>query len=376
MMDGAGPVVDGRDDEARRLDDRIQKYVAGDERGDSSFDPLALELFAYQYEKNEPYRRYCDRFGRTPADARSWRDVPAVPASAFGAARLACFDGGRTALRFVSSGTTRSARPSVHDLDCGALYDTSLLSQYRARVTPDAASMRVVALAPSFQEAPHSSLSYMLSKVADVLGAPGGGFFIRDDRLDFEGAASALRAGSEPVVVFGTAFAFVHFFDRSRELGERFSLPIGSRVVETGGFKGRSREVPRDELYAAFGDLLGVPRVLCLSEYGMCELGSQWYDANLDDFLAGRRPRVDVKIGPHWARAIVVDPMTAQPVTPGDEGLIQIFDASNRGSVASILTADIGRERDGGIELLGRFAGAPPKGCSIAVDALLLSGDD
>jgi hypothetical protein len=84
--------------------------------------------------------------------------------------------------------------------------------------------------------------------------------------------------------------------------------------------------------------------------------------------------RLDVKVGPHWAKAIVVDPVTAQPVERGAEGLIRIFDLSNRGSVCALVTGDLGIERDGGFVLLGRSAGAPPKGCSIDADELLTRG--
>jgi hypothetical protein len=375
-MTGA-PGQDKRDAAARELDNRIRDFVVSRERAHAGFGRLALELFAYQYENNEPYRRYCNRYGRTPSDVRTWRDVPAVPAATFAAARLACFPLEHTALMFTSSGTTSGgAAASTLELDSAVLYDASLLEQYHAKVLPGATSMRLIALAPSFEEAPHSSLSYMLSKIASVFGEPGGGFFVREGQLDFEGLCAALREGGEPVVVFGTAFAFVHFFERCAAEGVHFRLPIGSRVVETGGFKGKSREIPREELYAGFGEFLGVPRVLCVSEYGMCELGSQWYDANVDDYFAGRTPRVDVKVGPPWAKARVVDPVTAEAVQPGEEGLIQIFDLSNRGSVAAILTADVGREQAGGFVLVGRFAGAPPKGCSIAADALLRAFDD
>lgn len=377
IMLGDIPPKERRDEATRELDERIRRFIISREPSTLGFERLALDVFAYQYERNEPYRRYCDRYGRRPGDVRSWRDVPAVPAASFASARLACFPPDDSILTFASSGTTSGGdAASTHELDTASLYDASLLEHYRARVLPDTTSMRLVALAPSFVEAPHSSLSYMLSKIAGVLGDPGGGFFIQDGRLAFDALCAALGEGGEPVVVFGTAFSFVHFFDRCRADGVHFRLPIGSRVVETGGFKGRSREIPREELYAGFAEFLGVPRLLCISEYGMCELGSQWYDANLDDYFAGRAPRVDVKVGPSWARAMIVDPVTAEPVEQGAEGLVSLFDLSNRGSVAAVLTSDVGRAQSEGFILLGRFAGAPPKGCSIAADALLNAADD
>jgi hypothetical protein len=274
-------------------------------------------------------------------------------------------------LTFVSRGTSAAgARASRHELDAAELYDAAIAAQYRALVLPDTTALPHVFLTPPFSEASASSLSYMLSTIDLRFGAPGGGFFVHGDELDFDRARAAI-SGNGPCVLFGTAFSFVHFTDLCRAKNESFSLAPGSRVLETGGFKGKSREVTRDELYASFEQLLGVPPDLCLSEYGMCELGSQWYDANIGDRCAGRNPRRHVKIGPHWTRTIVVDPVSAQPLTQGETGLLQVFDLCNRGSVAAILTGDLARKRDGGIEIIGRHPGAPPKGCSIAAEAML-----
>jgi hypothetical protein len=355
---------------ALELDRRIAGHIAHGPTDDASFERLALDLFAYQFAANPAYRRYCERLGGTPDNVSRWQDVPAIPASAFAHMRLACFAPEQTRVTFVSSGTTHAGR-SRHELENTTLYDASLLAHFRERVMPDVASMQMVVLSPSFAHAPHSSLAYMLSKISDHFGTDRDGFFVEGDALDFDRAAAALRGASRPVLVAGTAFGFVHFFDRCREAGERFHLTAGSRVVETGGFKGKSREVGREELYGWFSEMLGVPQVLCASEYGMCELGSQWYDTNIRDQLAGRPVRAGVKAGPHWARTIVVDPVTAQPVPTGASGLLQILDLSNRGSVAAVLTGDLVRDVDGGFELLGRGPGEPPKGCSIAIDAAL-----
>ena len=355
---------------AHELDRRILRFIECVDADDAAFERIALEVFTYQYETNGPYRRFCDRLGRTPDVVRGWIDVPAIPTSVFAQLRLACFPPERTRQTFVSSGTTRDTRSRL-ELEDTALYDASLLAHFRQRVLPDTHAMQLVALAPSFDDAPSSSLSYMLSKIAQVYGTPDDGFYLRGDELDFEAVAAALRGAAQPLLVVGTAFGFVHFFDRCAGAGLRFALPRGSRVVETGGFKGQSREVGRDELYGWFERVLGVPRELCVSEYGMCELGSQWYDANLEDAMQGRTPRLHLKVGPHWARALIVDRVTGAPRFDDEPGLLQVFDLSNRGSVASVLTGDLARRMDGGFELLGRAPGEPPKGCSIAVDAAL-----
>lgn len=355
---------------ALELDRRIGDHIAQGLADEESFERLALDLFAYQFVANPAYRRYCARLGRPPAQVQRWQDVPAIPTSAFVHVRLACFPPGQARVTFVSSGTTHAGR-SRHELENTALYDASLLAHFRKRVMPDMARMHMVMLAPSFGSAQHSSLGYMLSKISETFGTANDGFFVEGETLDFEGASAALHAASAPVLVAGTAFGFIHFFDRCREAGARFVLPPGSRVIETGGFKGKSREVARDELYEWFDELLGVPRTLCASEYGMCELGSQWYDTSIGDHLAGRPFRSGVKAGPRWARTIVVDPVTANPVSPGTPGLLQVVDLSNRGSAAAVLTGDLVREVDGGFELIGRGPGELPKGCSIAVDAAL-----
>ena len=370
---------DRRDSAARALDEQIVRFIASDQPSDAEFDRLALACFAYQYERCEPYRRFCDRQSRTPLSVSSWLEVPAVQTTSFASARLACFPRESTVIEFRSSGTSSNGeRSSTLELDSPALYEVSLLAHFRRRIAPDTPRIRILALMPSRSDAPHSSLSYMAQHLIDTIGAPGSGFFIENDSLEFDALFEAF-ALPEPALVFGTAFAFVHLFDRCRADDLTFRLPGGSRVVETGGFKGRSREVPSSELYASFSESLGVPREMCASEYGMCELGSQWYDVTIEDTIESRASpgirhldrRHDVKVGPHWANAIVVDPVTARPVERGTEGLIRIFDLSNRGAVCALITGDLGVERDGGLVLLGRSAGAPPKGCSIDADDLL-----
>jgi hypothetical protein len=352
------------------LDERILAFIESADPNEIEFDRLALDVFAYQYVENTPYRRYCERFARRPSNVRRWAEIPAIPAAAFADVRLACFPPERATLRFVSSGTTRATR-SQHELENSTLYDASLLAHFKRCVLPDANTIDVVALSPAFDDARESSLAYMLSLISRTFGTPNDGFYVKDNKLDFDGAARALREAKAPVIVAGTAFAFVHFFDRCAGEGVRFALPSGSRVIETGGFKGKSREVARDELYAWFTQPLGVPRDMCVSEYGMCELGSQWYDANLADRLAKRAPRRNLKIGPSWTRTLIVDRVTAKPVPDAEPGLLQVFDLSNRGSVAALLTGDLARRVPGGIELLGRAPGELPKGCSAAIDAAL-----
>jgi hypothetical protein len=363
------------DERAVDLDSRIETYMMRLNPTEAEFDELARELFVYQYENNAPYRNLCDQQRSTPANVTAWRDVPALSAASFGDARIACFPQGRTSVAFVSSGTTRAgSSSSIHELENTRLYDASLLAHFRRCVLPDLDRIRMVLLSPPVAQAPQSSLAYMLSKLYASYGS-GGGFFIRDDRLDAEGVTRAVRASDEPLLLFGTAFAFVHFLDHCAATGLHFSLPRGSRIVETGGFKGKSRSVDREALYDLLSQTFGVSRDMCIAEYGMCELGSQWYDASLSDALAGRTPREQIKVGPHWVRTLVVDPVTARELAPGSTGLLQVFDLSNRGSVAAVLTGDLVVQAEGGFVYVGRSHAAPPKGCSITVDTMLNARD-
>ena len=172
----------------------------------------------------------------------------------------------------------------------------------------------------------------------------------------------------EPVCILGTAFALVHWLDALREAGTRFRLPAGSRLMDTGGFKGRSREVTREELYGAVEDRLGIPPAWCVNEYGMTEMSSQFYDG-----VAGAAPAPADRLhaGPPWVRTQATDPETLRPLPHGEVGVLRHFDLANLSSVMAIQTADLGITSPDGFRVLGRARGAEARGCSLAMDDLL-----
>jgi len=185
-----------------------------------------------------------------------------------------------------------------------------------------------------------------------------------------------LRAG-----LFGTAFAYVHWLDHVEDRGESPPLPSGSRIMETGGFKGRSREVPRSELYRGLARATGVPTGRIVNEYGMTELLSQFYEpvllesdrASKDtrDELASRR-----HVGPPWMRTRILDPVTLEPVPEGSEGILAHYDLANLGSVCAVLTEDRGVRVADGFRLHGRTPGAEPRGCSLTMEEFLRAGEE
>lgn len=337
------------------------------------FGELAREVFAHQFAGNEPLRLFCERRGITPDAVEHWTEIPAVPVDAFKATALVVGRPEDARAVFRTSGTTQGAeRRGTHYLPDLALYDASLRAGFAAHLLPDGARLPVVSLVPRPDNAPDSSLSHMVGEVARDLGASGGGWFVDPQGgIDHAGLGDALRraeADGQAVCIAGTAFAFVHWLDALAATGERFRLPAGSRVMDTGGFKGRSREVARDELYGAIGDRLGVGEAWCVNEYGMTEMGSQFYDA-----VAGRGAPVGERLhaGPPWVRTRAVDPETLTVVPHGEVGVLRHWDLANLDSVAVIQTADLGITSPAGFRLLGRAQGAEARGCSLAMDELL-----
>jgi len=341
---------------------------------EDAFDVLARRVFAHQYRHNRPYRTFCDGRGVTPNSLTSWRDIPPAPAGTFKRFALTCAPEAdctpeREGRVFHSSGTTQ-AETSRHFMDAEALelYRRSLWRSFRHFVLPDNAKLRTFALMSAPQEAPNSSLSFMLG---EILEQEEGAFYVGADWQ--ERAQAELATLSGPALVFGTAFALVHLLDGMVERGETLQLPPGSRVIETGGFKGRSREVSRDELYALFTDRLGVPSSHCLSEYGMSEMASQFYDTTLRDHVQGvARPSRKASL-PHLLRTRVFDPVTGQEAQAGEPGLLAHYDLCNLNSVLAIQTEDYGYAcPDGeGFVLLGRAPGAVLRGCSLTAEEMM-----
>jgi acyl-CoA synthetase (AMP-forming)/AMP-acid ligase II len=357
----------------RALDDAflsiVRAWSAGSEGCDEgTFDAQARATFAYQFERNEPYRRFALARGVTAGRApRSWREIPAVPASAFKDATLATFDPLEAELVFETSGTT-AATAGKHYIERAALYDASLLAGFDRFMLPDRPKLRYLNVVPNPRFRPHSSLGYMLGHVAVLRGDGKAAYFLEDDRVDVSGFGKALDvacAQGQAVCVAGTAFAFAALLDELEREGRAFAAPAGSRVMETGGFKGRARVVERAELYARLARALGIPTEAIVAEYGMTELVSQYYDA---PDSRGDGPRV--KVAPPWLRTLVVDG-DGREVAAGEIGFLRHVDLGNRSSAVAVDTEDRGYRAGDGIVLLGRDLDAPPRGCSLDAEELL-----
>jgi hypothetical protein len=339
---------------------------------DAAFDVLARRVFAYQCQRNRLYRAYCEARGRTSERVSHWTEIPAVPTAAFKEVPLTTFPPEDAVAVFHTSGTTRGGRAGRHYFPTLRLYEAALLPTFAVYVLPDGAQLSMLVAGPPPASAPHSSLTHMFGCVIDAFGAEGSGFFWHDDGVDLEGLAAALRAreqAAQPVCLMGTAFALLHVADTMEAAGTRFALARESRIVDTGGFKGRTREVPQAELYNHYAGTFGISPAQIVNEYGMTELSSQYYDRTLRHGTSDEAERL--KAGPPWLRAVVVDPETLEPVAPGVPGLARHVDLANLFSVVAVQTDDLAVLHGGGLELLGRAAGAEPRGCSLAMEQLL-----
>jgi hypothetical protein len=342
---------------------------------DTTFNTTALSTFALQYARNEPYRAFCDRRARTPATVTHWTAIPPVPTAAFKEVALVAGKAAAAEAVFRTSGTTHGAekRGTHHVLDV-SLYHFSLIPNFAACVLPDGAELTMLSLVPPPRGMPDSSLAHMIDVVMDRLGSAQSAHCASvADGIDEPRLAAALHnaeTSGEPVCLLGTSFAWVRWLDGLDRRGERFRLPEGSRLMDTGGYKGHGREVDETALRDMYSGLLGLEPTHCVNEYGMTELLSQFYDSSLRDLVHGRASERR-KIVPPWVRTRIVDPETLEPTTNGGPGLLQHFDLANAGSVLAVQTEDIAIPVGDGFRLLGRAAGAVPRGCSIAMDILL-----
>jgi len=338
-------------------------------RQDEWFGELALELYRWQFEHNESYRRLAEARKLIPATVRRWSEIPPVPTAAFKEFPFSCLTPDERTTVFHSSGTSRQ-KPSCHyhSVVSLELYHASLLPWFRRHFPAADGGLPLVSLTPPPRLAPRSSLVHMLDVVrAECMGRDAwfaGG--IHDDgswQLDPGDVTDRLQrhiALNQPVLVAGTAFNFVHLGDAMMTRDLRLQLPPGSAVMETGGYKGRSRTLSRSELHDLISDRLGVPPEHIVCEYGMCELSSQAYDRT-----AGAPDRRRVFRLPPWARARIVSAEDGSEVSEGQVGILQVFDLANVFSVMAIQTEDLAMPRNGGFELVGRAVEAEPRGCSL-----------
>ena len=357
---------------------RIRAFMAADvSRGpatDETFAALALDVFRHQFAGNPAYAKFCQLRGASPANVRDWRDVPALPTAAFKETEVTSLQETERIAVFHSSGTTgQETSRHFHSKASLALYEASLLSTFREHFlnpgADDEAEERFHEAPPGFifltpppAAVPHSSLVHMFETVRGSGASRDSAFtgkLLPDGSwtLDMETTLFAIRksmCANRPIALLGTAFNWVHLLEQFAANNRRYRLAAGSRALETGGYKGRSREVPRAELHGLITWHLGIPTQRIVTEYGMSELSSQAYAASGAPLQF-----------PPWCRARIISPETGRPVQEGETGLVRLFDLANLWSVSAVQTSDLAVARGAGFEHLGRAPAAEPRGCSL-----------
>lgn len=332
--------------------------------GVGGFEELALRVLAYQ-------RAALPAFGRLCGDRAlgHWSEAPLVPTELFRELDLCSVpeaDGGVGQVVFRTSGTTHGKRGfrRVPDL---TLYDAAMAEPFIANVLGgDRTRRRWVSLIPRSDVIKDSSLSHMVSALAEPLSSES--YWAMDRHgLDVDVALRGLNegfgAGDEPVVLLTTAFALVELVERAKYL---VKLAPGSRVMVTGGFKGKKEPIPERELFAMLKKKLGVPAERVVSEYGMTELSSQAYGTGLG---ASGKPELRPM---STLRFAIVDPNSGALMGDGESGLVACFDLLNLDNVSFILTSDVGRLEGGALTLEGRLPGAVARGCGLTAEELIL----
>ena len=316
--------------------------------GDTSdFETLALEVFKYQAENNIIYRKFLAGLGCDPSAIVDIGEIPFLPVSLFKSCEVksGVFEAETI---FKSSGTGLSQR-SHHYVNSLNLYRRSFLKGFES-FYGNPADITIYALLPSYIENGDSSLVYMSDHLIKENKNARGGFFLHEHEALLAAIKNSL-AGNERVMLLGVTYALLDFAGLLE--GEDLSELI---VVETGGMKGRRREMLRDEVHTV---LKSAFKLECIhSEYGMTELMSQAWSKGEGIFYT-----------PDWMRILIRDPLDPSSRFPaGRSGGINIIDLANIYSCSFIETSDLGLiHEDGSFEISGRFDNSDLRGCNLLV---------
>lgn len=334
----------------------LKDRIFTDTASEAGFERTALEVFRFQASACEPYRRYIDLLGINPSEVVDIKDIPYLPVEFFKTHRIYSVlsrEHGEPEVVFTSSGTT-GAETSRHYVAEAALYERSFTEGFRHFYGP-AGEWSIFALLPSYMERTGSSLVYMVERLQAQNKGCGGFYLYNHDKLTADLRKAAEKG--EKILLIGVAFALLDYAEYLSAQDIRLSLPENAVVMETGGMKGRRREVSRETMHEMLCKAFGVTAIH--SEYGMTELLSQAYSSGEGLFRC-----------PSWMRVSMrdlQDPLRSVPT--GQTGGVNVTDLANLYSCSFIAVQDRGIVYpDGSFRVLGRIEGAQLRGCNMLIE--------
>ena len=351
----------------KQLIDSLVTFIGEKSASEEEFNSHALEVFNYQFDNNSSYQLFCRQRGKTPKSVRDWRSIPALPINAYKNVTLSCCNPEDVKRTFMTSGTTQVGQRGKCHHPTLTVYDLSMVKNFKARFIPEFDEMRMAILFPTENEMPNSSLAHYLELALMNFGSDGSRHFVNASGIRIEELFTEIDHAEkiqEPFALLGASYSFVHLMEEMKKFKKFVKLPDGSRILDTGGFKGQSPELHLNEFYSNLEKFFGVSRDYCINMYGMTELSTQFYDD-------GNRLYPSIKSGPHWIRSQVINPLTGITLPKGEKGVLMHCDLAHFNCISAILTEDMGIEVDDGFILMGRAKGAEAKGCSMAVEEFL-----
>ena len=313
-------------------------------KSDQDFNNLAVEIFHYQYKYNPVYHDFVTALSVNPFSIRDFKHIPFLPVSFFKTQRI--ITGNYNPVRVsLSSGTTGMTR-SRHQVVDISIYTQSLLTGFE-QFYGVPSGYKILGLVPGREENPDSSLGFMVNLLMEI-AHPGEYYFFLHDFPSLYNEIVSVKTDRRKIMLIGLTSALMDF-------SELFPIHFPDLVVmETGGMKGRRKEIIREELHVVLCERFGVKQIH--SEYGMTELLSQAYSKGNGVFSC-----------PKWMKILIrdaTDPMTL--MKPGKAGGINIIDLANFNSCSFIATQDLGKLHDDSrFEVLGRFDHSEMRGCNL-----------
>ncbi len=309
------------------------------------FERIALKVFRFQYENVSVYRLFCNHLNTNVSEVKNIENIPFLPIQFFKNHKIVANNLEEETI-FTSSGTTGSIT-SKHYISNLKIYEKSFLKAFEMQYG-NPANFTILALLPSYLEREGSSLIYMVEKLIEKSNNPNSGFYLYEMDALIEKLEFLEKSGKKSILI-GVSYALLDLIEK-----RQFQLK-NTIVMETGGMKGRRKEMIKEELHEILKKGFGVEKIH--SEYGMTELLSQAYSKGDGIFTC-----------PPWMKILTRDPEDALSYTFGKTGGINVIDLANLNSCAFIATQDLGKTNiDGSFEVLGRFDASDVRGCNLMV---------